>query len=98
MMSKRVFEDIKAGLEEAIAVAKGEAEPARIHTFAPVDVRGIRKGLGLTQAEFARRHGFSLGAVRDWEQGRSSPDPASRAFLLVIEREPAAVERALTAA
>jgi len=33
--------------------------------------------------------------VRDWEQGRSQPDSAARAYLMVIEREPEAVERAL---
>jgi putative transcriptional regulator len=36
--------------------------------------------------------------VRDWEQGRSKPDGAVRAYLIVIDREREAVERALTAA
>lgn len=97
-MSKRVLEDIKAGLEEAVAIAKGEMEPARIYVPASIDVRSTRKRLGLTQGQFADQFGFSLGAVRDWEQGRATPEGATRAFLLVIEREPEAVERALRAA
>jgi DNA-binding transcriptional regulator YiaG len=40
----------------------------------------------------------SLSAVRDWEQHRKVPEPATRAFLKVIEKELEAVERALSAA
>jgi putative transcriptional regulator len=36
--------------------------------------------------------------VRDWEQGRRNPDRAARTLLLVIDRNPKAVERALSAA
>jgi putative transcriptional regulator len=58
----------------------------------------LRRKLKLSQAAFARRYGFSPARIRDWEQGRSSPDGAVRAYLLVIQREPKAVERALAAA
>ena len=44
---------------------------------------------------FAERHGFSIGAVRDWEQGRSVPDQSTRAFLKVIAAEPDVVKRVL---
>lgn len=99
-MAKRAFARIKAGLEEAVAIAKGEADPAtyRIHVPSDLDVRPIRRKTGLTQAEFAERFGFGLARLRDWEQGRSKPDSALRAYLLVIDREHEAVERALTAA
>ena len=39
----------------------------------------------------------SVPRIRDWEQGRSKPDGAVRAYLLVIQREPEAVNRALAA-
>ncbi|MGH7034906.1 MAG: helix-turn-helix domain-containing protein [Stellaceae bacterium] len=55
----------------------------------------IRKRLGLSQADFAVQFGFKLDAVQNWEQGRRRPEGAARAFLRVIEREPAAVQRAL---
>jgi putative transcriptional regulator len=35
--------------------------------------------------------------IQDWEQGRSKPDGALRAYLLVIQREREAIERALAA-
>ena len=99
-MSKRVFDDMMAGLTEAKDIAKGVADPVkyRIHVPAELDVRAIRRGLKYTQEEFASRFGFGIARLRDWEQGRSRPDGALRAYLLVIARQPKAVEKALRAA
>lgn len=82
---------------EAVAIAKGEADPAtyRVHVPADIDVKAIRKGTGLTQAEFAQRFGFPIGTLRDLEQGRARPDSSTRAYLTVISRDPEAVQRAL---
>lgn len=60
-----------------------------------VDVKAIRERTGLTQAEFARRYGISPRSLQEWEQGRRQPEGAVRAYLLVIDRNPGAVERAL---
>jgi putative transcriptional regulator len=89
-------DELVASVAEGMAILRGEAEPARFYPAPPaLDVRAIRSRLGLSQAAFARRFGFSLGTVRDWEQGRCQPDQAVRSYLLVIDREPEAVERAL---
>jgi putative transcriptional regulator len=100
MAKKRLFDDLKEGLSEAIAIAKGTADPASytVHVPEAVDVKAIRKGLGLTQKEFARRYSFNPARLRDWEQGRSRPDGALRAYLIVIAKNPAAVAKALKAA
>jgi putative transcriptional regulator len=63
-----------------------------------VDVRAIRTGLRLSQAEFARRFGFTAAAVRQWEQGRRQPHGPARVLLTIIAREPGAVRRALKTA
>jgi putative transcriptional regulator len=99
-MIKKRGNRILEGAKEALAIAKGELDPSSyaIHVPDSVDVKAIRQKLGLSQAVFARRYGFSAARVRDWEQGRSRPDGAVRAYLLVIQREPEAVERALAAA
>jgi putative transcriptional regulator len=83
---------------EALAFARGEADVAAygIHVPAEVDVKTIRKRKGMTQAEFASRYHLNLARLRDWEQRRSNPDSAARAYLRVIEKEPEAVERALS--
>jgi putative transcriptional regulator len=58
-------------------------------------VRVIRRALKLSQEEFAARFQIPLGTLRDWEQGRKDPDAAARAYLVVIGRNPAAVNEAL---
>jgi putative transcriptional regulator len=59
------------------------------------NVKAIRHKLGLSQAEFAQRFGFSVRTVQQWEQGRAVPDRPARILLRVIETAPQAVERAL---
>ena len=88
-------EELLQSAQEALAIAKGEAEPARVFVPPSVDVEAIRKRTGLTQVRFAKRYGFSPGAVRDWEQRRRVPESAARTLLLVLDREPQAVDRAL---
>jgi putative transcriptional regulator len=61
------------------------------------DVRAIRRKLRLSQAEFAKRFGFSVRTVQEWEQGRAVPDRPARILLRVIEKSPKAVERAVAA-
>ncbi|CCV16315.1 helix-turn-helix domain-containing protein [Mesorhizobium sp. STM 4661] len=95
---KTAFDKIRAGLDDAIAFAEGETFRGVINVPAKVDVRAIRRMLHLKQEDFAARFGFGLARLRDWEQGRSSPDSAVRAYLTVIEKDPKAVERALGAA
>lgn len=85
---------------QAQSFARGELDPSTcvVRVPADIDVKAIRKGTGLTQAEFAQRFGFPIGTLRDLEQGRARPEAATRAYLLVISREPEAVKRALEAA
>ena len=60
-----------------------------------VAVAGLRRRLGLTQHEFARRYRLPIGTVRDWEQGRSIPDAPARALLHAIDGEPELLARVL---
>jgi putative transcriptional regulator len=92
-----VARDIISGLKEAAAFARGEISlPVRIVSVPkPVDVRALRSKLGLSQSEFASQYGISLRTLQEWEQGRTSPDSAVRAYLTVIERNPRAVIEAL---
>jgi|tagenome__1003787_1003787.scaffolds.fasta_scaffold20890716_2 putative transcriptional regulator len=58
-------------------------------------VRQLRQKLNLSQPAFAERFRIPVASLRDWEHGRRMPDAATRAYLIVIEREPEAVRRAL---
>jgi putative transcriptional regulator len=91
----RMFEDLRAGLGEADAFMDGANTGARVHIPPGIDVKRIRRRLGLTQAAFARAYGLSLHAVKNWETGRRVPDRSAVTLLTVIERNPKAVLRAL---
>ena len=95
-LGKRLIQSAK----EARKIARGEADlqSYKMHIPPKINVRVVRQRLKLTQEEFAVRYGLTLARVRDWEQGRSTPDSAARAYLTVIEREPKAVQRALAGA
>lgn len=85
-------EDLIQSLNEALAHAQGEG-PAIVH--APVDPREIRTRAKLTQAQMAPMMGMSLSGYRKWEQGQRRVSGPAAALLRVIEKEPAAVQRAL---
>lgn len=97
-MTKSAFDRIAEGLEEAVAIAEGTAEPAALHLTAQVDVKAIRQGLKLSQSRFAEEYGFSVVQIRDWEQGRSRPLGALRAYLTVIAKSPEDIRALLRSA
>ena len=99
-MTGRVADSIRRGLEEALAYAEGTADVSRygVHIPEAIDVKAIRAKLDMTQEEFAGRFGFSINTLRHWEQGRRVPEGPTRAYLLVIDRNPKAVQKALKAA
>jgi putative transcriptional regulator len=98
-MSK-VADSIRRSLKEAVTYARGEAKESdyRVHVPVAINVRAIRTKLGMTQEEFAGRFGFSVNTLRHWEQGKRQPEGPTRAYLLVIDRAPKAVQKALHAA
>ena len=91
------FNDIKAGLEDALRHAHGEPEGTNEHLVEVplVDVQAVRRHLGLSQADFAEAFGISVATLRNWEQGRRMPRGPARLLLAVIELEPEAVQRVL---
>jgi putative transcriptional regulator len=93
-MGKRLI----AAMKEVVDHVEGKvALPIRyVEIPEDVDVKAIRTKLGLSQAEFSRRYAVSPRSLQEWEQGRRRPEGAVRAYLTVIDRNPAAVEDALT--
>ena len=58
-------------------------------------VSTIRLRLGMTQEQLAVKIGVPVKTLRNWEQHRVKPDPAARALLRILDREPEAALRAL---
>lgn len=85
-----------AALADPDAQPLTDADMARMKPTPRVSI--IRRAMHLTQEEFSQRFRIPLGTLRDWEQGRKEPDAASRAYLLVIARNPTAVTEALAPA
>ncbi|NEU13043.1 transcriptional regulator [Methylobacterium sp. BTF04] len=91
-----VFGDLVAGLGQAIAHARGEADSGVIvHVPDSVDVAGIRKRTGKTQPAFAASIGVPVATLRQWEHRRRQPKGAARVLLALIERNPRLVEETL---
>lgn len=94
-MSKKVFDQIAEGLQEALAVARGDAQPYKLHVPAEIDVKAIRAKTGLSQKDFASTFGFGFDQLKQWEQGRSRPVQGLRAYLLLIDDQPVQMVQAL---
>jgi putative transcriptional regulator len=86
----QAIEDGDAWTDEELADAETVYPPP-----SPDQVRALRARLGLTQAQFARRFGFTLDTVQQYEQGRRRPSGPASTLLRVIEADPETVVRAL---
>ena len=58
--------------------------------------RRVRRRLGLTQTELARRIDVPHETIRNWEQGKRRPTGAARALLRVLDKAPETALRVLT--
>ena len=94
----RTGRELEKDMKMVLAHAKGEISLPTRYVEVPetIDVKAVRSGLGMSQSRFAETFGFSRRALQDWEQGRRVPETAARAYLLVIRRNPRAVEAALS--
>ncbi len=87
--------------KEVVGAARADADakplsPMQIERLLPVvDVKALRKKLGMTQAKFCKTFKLSIGTVRDWEQRRFVPEGPAHVLLTIIERDPDAVIQAL---
>jgi putative transcriptional regulator len=98
MAGSAIGDELIASLQEGLQILAGSKAPSRFYPApAKVDVRAIRVGVGLSQVAFARRFGFPVATVREWEQGRRQPEAAARVLLLVIASRPEVVDEVLAA-
>ena len=96
-MGSKAFEEIAAGLREAIAYVRGDRRKGRLHrVYRPdIDVERIRRRLGFSQVDFAAAFGVSVATVRNWEQRRRRPHGPAQVLLVVIEKAPLVVLKAI---
>ena len=86
---------LDATTEEDIALQARDDDAQAMQDMARF-ARRVRRRLGLTQVEFARRIDVPHETIRNWEQGKRGPTGAARALLRILDKAPETALRALT--
>ncbi len=94
-MKEAAFRELVASVRQAGRIRRGRLKAGRTTVFRPTDVQAVRARLGVTQTEFALMIGVSVATLRNWEQGRRTPDGPALALLRVAAKNPEAVAAAL---
>jgi len=89
------FQELVASVKQAGRIRRGRMKAGRTAVFHPTDVQAVRAKLGASQSEFALMIGVSVATLRNWEQGRRTPDGPALALLRVAAKNPDAVVEAL---
>ena len=87
-MKENDFENLVASIKQAGKIKHGKMKASRITRFETPDIKVIRRNLHVTQMEFAHMIGVSVGALRNWEQGRREPEGPAKALLTVAKAKP----------
>jgi putative transcriptional regulator len=97
----RVGDDLVEAFQELAAYLRGEIEVESYQApdawLTPNRIKEIRRKVARSTKEFERKFRIPARTMEAYEQGRRRPDAAMETLLRVIDREPAAVERALAA-
>ena len=93
--TSRLGRRLIAGANQMLAHVRGKIKLESYTLPGQIDVKAIRKSTGMSQSQFAEAFALSRRTLQEWEQGKATPDGAVRAYLTVIERNPAAVVEAL---
>lgn len=97
-MTKKAFDKIMSGLNDARAFARGKpTKGTKVHRveIGRRDVAAVRLNAGLTQQQFAELLGASIGTVRKWETGERSPSGAAARLLHLLAVKPKIVTTTL---
>ena len=86
---------VDATTEAEIALQQKEDDAEAMQDMARY-ARRIRRRLGLSQMELARRIDVPHETIRNWEQGKRCPTGAARALLRVLDKAPETALRVLT--
>ena len=89
------FDELIQSMKEGVAISKGEMKPSRVFVYSPLNVKAIREKTNKSQEDFASMIGVKVSTLRNWEQGRRTPDGAAISLLKVVSANPEYVESIL---
>ncbi|MGH7791090.1 MAG: helix-turn-helix domain-containing protein [Thermodesulfobacteriota bacterium] len=92
--------EIIAGAEQALAYLKGDKTKGRAYKVRvkDVDVKAIREKLRMTQEVFSETFAIPVSTLKKWEANHRVPEGPTKAYLMVIDKNPSAVKKALQSA
>ena len=100
-----MFEDLRQGLEEGIAFAKGKKDlrTAQFEVSPPPEfdaerIARLRLQLRLSQSLFALALNVSPKTVQSWEQGYRRPRQSALRLLEIMDKKPELVEELINEA
>ncbi len=67
----------------------------KVNVPVDIDVKRVRSMVNMTQKEFANEFGFTISAIRNWEQGRRKPEGPASILLKLISSAPDVVQNLL---
>ncbi len=86
-MKKKDFAELVESVKEGGRIVRGEQKPSRV--FDHVErLKNLRKKLGQSQDEFALMIRVPVATLRNWEQGRRSPQGPASALIKLVESLP----------
>jgi DNA-binding transcriptional regulator YiaG len=82
------FNELKGSLEEAVEIKNGIQKASKVTKYDVADVKAIREGLNVSQAEMANVLGTSLDTIKSWETKRRNPTGLAAKVLITIQKNP----------
>ena len=91
---------IITGAKQALAYLKGDKTKGRAYKVRArdINVKEIRENLNMTQEVFSETFAIPVSTLKKWETNNRVPEGPTKAYLMVIEKNPHAVKKALHSA
>lgn len=90
-MNDDLFGELVESIREAGSIRRGEESPSRAFAVDGPNIKELRSTYDLSQDQFAAMLGISIGTLRNWEQGRRTPNGPAKVLLRVAARHPDAI-------
>ena len=93
-MSNEFYDDLSTSLNQALAIAKGQAQPSRQFTHDVPSIKEIRTKTGLSQQQFADKLNISSRTLQNWEQGTRNPTGPAVTLMRLLNKKPELIAEA----
>jgi len=90
-MKDELFNELVTSVREGGAILRGKTAPSRVFVVDGPNIKRLRAHYQLSQEKFAALFGISVSTLRNWEQGRRTPEGPARVLLQVAAKYPRAV-------